>query len=46
VQKEYLHFVAIFLTCFCWIEGAWIEAAMVFFCSRSEQTVKKMNFVV
>jgi hypothetical protein len=46
VQKESLHFVAILSTCFCWIEGAWTEVAVVFFCSRFEQTVKKLNFVV
>jgi hypothetical protein len=29
VQKEYLHFVAILLTYFCWVEGAWAEAVVV-----------------
>jgi hypothetical protein len=29
MQKEYLHFTAIFSTCFCWIEGAWAEAIVV-----------------
>jgi hypothetical protein len=48
VQKEYLCFVAILSTYFCWIEGAWTEAAVVVvsFCSPFEQIVKKLNFVV
>jgi hypothetical protein len=46
VQKEYLHFVSILSNCLCWIEGAWTEAAVVFLCSRFEQTMKKLNFVV
>jgi hypothetical protein len=48
VQKESLCFVAILSTCFCWIEGAWVEAVVVAvsFCSPFEQIVKKLNFVV
>jgi hypothetical protein len=48
VQKESLHFAVTFLTCFCWIEGAWAEAVVVVvsFCSPFEQIVEKMNFVV
>jgi hypothetical protein len=48
VQKESLHFVAILSTCFCWIEGVWVEAVVVAvsFCSPFEQIVKNMNFVV
>ena len=46
VQKESLHFPTILSTCFCWINCAWTKAAMVFFYSCFEQTVKKMNFVV
>jgi hypothetical protein len=48
VQKEYFHFVASLPTCFCWIEGAWVEVVVVAvsFCSPFEQIVEKMNFVV
>jgi hypothetical protein len=48
VQKESLHFVAILLIFFCWIEGVWAEAVVVAisFCFPFEQIVKKMNFVV
>jgi hypothetical protein len=48
VQKEYLHFVAALLTCFCWIEGAWGKAVVVAvsFCFPFEHIVKKLNFVV
>jgi hypothetical protein len=48
VQKESLHFAAIFSTCFYWIEGVWTEAVVVTvsFCSPFEQIVKKLNFVV
>jgi hypothetical protein len=48
VQKESLHFLVIFLTCFCWIEGVWAKAVLVAvsLCSPFEQIVKKLNFVV
>jgi hypothetical protein len=48
VQKEYLRFVAVLSTCFCWIEGAWAKDVVVAvsFCSPFEQIVKKLNFVV
>jgi hypothetical protein len=48
VQKESLRFDAAFLTCFCWIEGAWGEAVVVAvsFYSPFEQIVKKLNFAV
>jgi hypothetical protein len=48
VQKEYVHFVAILSTCFCWIEGSWAKVVVVVvsFCSPFEQIVKKLNFVV
>jgi hypothetical protein len=48
MQKESLCFSTILSTCFCWIEGAWVEAVVVAvsLCSPFEQIVKKMNFVV
>jgi hypothetical protein len=48
VHNESLRFGAILLTCFCWIEGVWIEAAVVTmsFCSPFDQIVKRLNFVV
>jgi hypothetical protein len=47
-RRNILCFVAVLSTCFCWIEGAWVEAVVVAvsFCSPFEQIVKKMNFVV
>ena len=30
MKKESLHFAAIFLTCFYWIEGAWTEVVVVY----------------
>jgi hypothetical protein len=48
VQKESSCFATTLSTCFCWIEGAWVEAVVgvVSFCSPFEQIVEKMNFVV
>jgi hypothetical protein len=48
VEKESLHFVATFSTCFCLIEGAWGEAVLVVvsFCSPFEHIVKKLYFSV
>jgi hypothetical protein len=48
VKKEYFHFSTIFLTCFFWIEGVWVEAVVVAvsFYSPFEQIVKNLNFVV
>jgi hypothetical protein len=48
VQKESVFFVATFLTCFYWREGAWGEVVMVAvsLCSPFEPIVKKLNFVV
>jgi hypothetical protein len=48
VKNESLCFVAIFSTCFCWIEGAWAEVVVVAMslCSPFEHIVKKLNFVV
>jgi len=48
VQKESLCFVAIFLTCFYWIEGSWVEAVVVVvsFYLPFEHIVNKLSFVV
>jgi hypothetical protein len=48
VQKEYFHFAATLLTCFCWIKCAWGEAVVVAvsLCSPFEQIMKKLNFAV
>jgi hypothetical protein len=46
VQKESLCFASILSTCFCWIEGAWTEAAVVVvsFCSPFEQDCEEAEF--